>query len=124
MLASTEFFRLELISIKQCALRKRVWFGTLDRVERGVVDITLRITDRIRSPVLIRVLLKIVLKLRDALESKFLKTAEEIGYDIARKSTELAYTWGSHEAKDWRSELHFIRYLGIMHLNTPTLFRV
>jgi len=117
------FPRQKLISLKQRAQRKRIWFSTLNKAERGIIDITLQFVTKIRSPMLIRVLLKIAIKLRNALKSNFIRAAEEIGYGIAIKSTELAYAWGSHGAKNWRSELGFIRYLGIMHLNTPPLFR-
>lgn len=123
MLTSIELPRRELISLKQRALRKNVWFSTLNEVERGIIDLTVKLIERIKSPTLVRVIVKIIFKLNNALKSSFIKTAEEIGYGVALKSTELAYSWGSHEAKNWRSELGFIRYLGIMHLNTPTLFR-
>jgi len=123
LINSTELPRRELISIKQRALRKNVWFSTLSKAERGIIDLTVKLIERIKSPTLVHVIIKIIIKLNRALKSSFINAAEEIGYGIAVKSTELAYAWGSHEAKDWRSELHFIRYLGIMHLNTPTLFR-
>src|SRR5947208_11145222 len=38
-----------LIGIKTRGLRRRVWYRALDRMERGLVDLTIRWMDKVRS---------------------------------------------------------------------------
>jgi len=36
-----------LVKVKKIALRRRVWFRCLDRVERGIIDLTVQCVDSI-----------------------------------------------------------------------------
>ena len=57
-----------LTSVKRKALRKGVWYSTLDRVERGIISLTARLIDRVESEMLGVVLVKILVKLVKALK--------------------------------------------------------
>ncbi|MFX0069357.1 MAG: hypothetical protein ACFE7I_09820, partial [Candidatus Hodarchaeota archaeon] len=59
-----------VVKVRLRAIRKGVWFRVLSRVERGLVDLTLKVTDRIRSRTLAEAVGSVVKKLMDALESK------------------------------------------------------
>src|SRR2546428_91878 len=58
----------KLAGLKTRALRKRVWYGVLDRVERGLLDLTIRWVDNVRSGRLREMLLRILVKLARAME--------------------------------------------------------
>src|SRR3989442_7047574 len=58
-----------LIGIKTRGLRRRVWYGALDRMERGLVDLTIRWVDKVRSGRMTETLGRILAKLAQALET-------------------------------------------------------
>ena len=52
-----------IAGMKVRALRRRVWYRALDRIERGLLDLTIRWVDKVRSGLMARVLLRILVKL-------------------------------------------------------------
>ncbi|MEM1538323.1 MAG: hypothetical protein QXK12_06840 [Candidatus Nezhaarchaeales archaeon] len=75
--------RTGLIELKLLALRRRVWFKTLSRVKRLIVDLTL-VVERVRSPQPTKTLFSIADKTWKWLNSR--KTFKEIALE-----TELSY---------------------------------
>lgn len=70
-------FRLdELARVRLLAIRRRVFFRVLNRVERGLVYLVSKVTKSVRSRVLVDALRSIVEKLLDAMESKVGQTDE------------------------------------------------
>ncbi len=53
-----------IVGLKTRALRRRVWFSALDRLERGLVDLTIRWVDTVRTGRLAWVLVRILGKRR------------------------------------------------------------
>ena len=74
-----------LTVIKRKAVRRGVWFRTLTRSERGIVDLTVRIVKTIRSRLLMNVIERIVTKLQKAMESNVVRLMREVGQPLARK---------------------------------------
>jgi len=107
------------MSLKQRALRKRVWFKILDRAERAIVDLTIRTVKKIQSSTLKEILMTISEKLKESMESQVTKFTETIGRPLAHKIACLAASWGNSRALNWAFKSEFIRYLVIMHMNTP-----
>ena len=99
------------------ALRRRVWFGVLSKIDRGIVELTIRCVDRIRSTRLASVISHIVHKIMRALKSGFLDRAESVGRGLAEKLGDIAVSWGYAEASVWKRDLGFIRYLGKSAVN-------
>src|SRR5712692_3306316 len=58
-----------LIGLKTRGLRRRLWYTTLDRMERGLVDLTIRWVDKVRSRRMTETLMRILEKLAQALET-------------------------------------------------------
>lgn len=106
-----------LVKIKVRALRRKVWFKALSRVERGVIDLTIRCVERIRSHALMKTVLAIVDKLLRTLEENYLTKVERAGREIAEKICELARKWGNLHALRWKYDLDFVRFLGVNALN-------
>ena len=100
-----------IVGLRTRALRRRVWFNALDRIERGLVDVTIRWVDRVRSGRLATVLLRILAKLARAMEHGMVRVLER-GRSMALWLSELAVGWGNSLAFAWRDDLAFQRALG------------
>lgn len=113
-----------LAEMRRKAIRRRVWYKALDRVERGILSLASRVVERVESTVLETVLVKIVRKLRDALKSGFVRRMEEFGLRRAREIAGQAEEWGYRAARRWNSDLGFVRYLTMIDVNKPTGYGV
>jgi len=114
------FTRDFLAGVRRKALRRKVWYSALDRVERGILSLTSRIVDRVESRVLGVELVKIIAKLKEALKSPFVKRMETYGMDMAGKIAEQAVEWGDGEARGWAMNLGVFRYLTFLDFNKPS----
>src|SRR6266571_3501050 len=100
-----------LIGIKTRGLRRRVWYWALDRMERGLVDLTIRWVDKVRSGRMTETLMRILLKLAQALETGVGRVLGR-GRMLAAKASEFAVGWGNESAYHWRFEPAFCNALG------------
>ena len=91
----------KLAGMKLRALRRRVWFRVLDRVERGLLDLTIRWVDNVRSGRLTEMLLRILVKLARAMEQGMARVLV-VGRELALKASLLAVRWGNKQAYAWR----------------------
>jgi len=113
-----------LAEVKRKALRRGVWFSALDRVERGILTLTSRLVDEVRSTMLCVELVKILAKIRDALRSGFVRRMEEYGVGQAGRLAARAVEWGYTSARAWASSFGFVRYLTLIDVNRPTGFGI
>jgi hypothetical protein len=102
-----------LVEVKRAALRRGVWFRALDRVERGVLDLTIRCVDRIRSARLAKIVTAILIKLKLAMESVVDRMVRTVGFSQARKISGIAVSWGNRSASKWAEDPGFARYLAV-----------
>ncbi len=100
-----------MIGIKTRGLRRRVWYSTLSRMERGFVDLTIRWVDKVRSGLMAETLLRILVKLALALETGMGRVLAR-GRVLAARASELAVGWGNGSAFYWRFETAFANALG------------
>jgi hypothetical protein len=113
----TERFRFrldELERVRLLAIRRRVFFRVLNRVERGMVYLVSRVTKSVRSRVLADALRSIMEKLLDAMESRVEQQMRSVGVPLAEKISRIAQGWGNRTAREWMRDAGFIRYLTIM----------
>ena len=101
----------ELAEAKKIALRYGHWFRTLNRVERGIIDLTVRYVDNVKSAKLAKVLTAIMDKLHFAMESTLDKMVRTIGLPLARKISDLAVSWGNRIASKWAEDRTFAKFL-------------
>jgi hypothetical protein len=113
-----------LVEAKRAALRRGVWFRALDRTERGILNLTMRCVDRIRSAKLAKILTAIVDKLLEAMKSKVERMVRVVGRSLAQKVSSIALSWGNRSASHWAEDPGFARYLAITQMNTPRLFQL
>jgi hypothetical protein len=106
-----------LAYLKRKAVRKHVWYRILPKIERSIVDLTIRCVDRIRSSKLALIISRIVCKLLKMLKSKVLMQITQTGYNLADKISRIAVNWGYEKASAWKLDKNFARYLGVTNLN-------
>src|SRR2546425_11437038 len=90
-----------LVDLKTRGLRRRLWYSTLSRLERGLVDLTIRWVDKVRSGRMTETLMRILLKLAMAIETGMGWVLGR-GRVLAARASELAVGWGNGSAFYWR----------------------
>ena len=106
-----------LVEAKKLALRRGVWFRALDRVERGIIDLTVRYVVCIKSVKLAKLVSAIIGKLQSAMESMVERLVRTIGLPLVEKISGIAAGWGNVSAKGWASDLSFAAFLALTHTN-------
>ena len=109
--------KAQLVKLRLKAMRAGVWYRALPRIDRVLVDLTIRVADTIRSPYLARSILSVAGKLEGLLESKLQRAVREFGLPIAHKLSLFAQKWGNEAAAKWASDDGFARYWAAMKLN-------
>lgn len=120
------FTRDGLIRLKLLALRRRVWFKALSRVERSIVELTIQVVDKVRSIGLAQVLTTIAQKLEGWLGSKksFKEEALEAGRLIAERIVRAASKIGLRNTQAWVEDEHYVFYLGVSYLNSSRIYKL
>ena len=113
-----------LSEVRRNALRKRVWYRALDSVERGILSISAKIIDTVKSDVLNYQLVRIIAKLRDAFKSGFVRHFERFGLERVRVIQGQAYSFGYGGAKELSRDMGFIKYLVFLDYNQPIGWRI
>ena len=107
----------QLFKLKLKAVRAGVWFKALPRIDRVLVDLTIRVARSVRSVALAERLLSVARKLEGLLESRVSRAIREVGFSLASKLGSYAQSWGYKDAGSWGSDSGFARYLAVMKLN-------
>ena len=99
--------------LRRKALRRGLWFRTLNGVERAVVDLCLKVKRGmdVKSPRLLRVLTEIAKKIIMALRSPGRVDAWIRGFKAALTLSQIAVGWGYEKAREWTQDLNFITFL-------------
>jgi hypothetical protein len=118
-------FTKEFLSgVRWLALRRRVWYSALDSLERGILSISARIIDDVKSSVLNIQLVKIIAKLRDACKSGFVRHLERFGFERAHVVQAGAKRMGYVGAAGLVRDPGFIRYLMFLDYYQPIGWRI
>ncbi len=102
-----------LVEIKRIALRHGSWYRSLSRIERGIVDLTIRYVDDVKSSKLAKVLTAITNKLESAMENALDRLVRIVGLPLAQKISQIAVNWGNRLAALWATDLSFANFLAI-----------
>ncbi|MGD0804213.1 MAG: hypothetical protein ABSA11_09090 [Candidatus Bathyarchaeia archaeon] len=113
-----------LSGVRRQALRRRVWYSALDGLERGILSISARIIDDVKSSLLNVQLVRIIAKLRDACKSGFVRHLERYGVERVRVVQGEAFRLGYLGAGVLSKDLGFIRYLMFLDYNQPIGWRI
>lgn len=118
---SIESTALARLRIK--ALRRGLWFRILTRSERALIELSIRVVDRVRGLFLAKMLLSIMQKLLNAMEGIVARSMRTVGRSMAERLSCIAQSWGNESAVGWVEDRGFLQYLVVTHINTPTLFK-
>jgi hypothetical protein len=121
--ASSFLNKAQLIKLRLKAMRAGVWFRALPRIDRVLVDLTIRVASNVRSVTLAKCILVVTRKLEGFLESSLLRAFREVGFPLAQKLSVVAQKWGNNSAEKWASDLSFMNFLAVMHINEPKTFK-
>jgi hypothetical protein len=108
-----------LTEVRRKALRRGVWYGALDRVERGILSLAAQVVERVESVVLGVELVKIIGKLNDAMRSGFVRHMRSFGVRRAREIRDQAVGFGYSGARGWLWDQGFVRYLAVLDYCQP-----
>jgi hypothetical protein len=117
------FTKSSLLEARRSALRRRIWFSALDNTERGILSISSKIIDTVKSDILNSLLVKIILKLKNALEIGFIRYFENFGLKRMRIIQGQAYLFGYIHAGELSRDVGFVEYLAFLDYNQPTGWR-
>ena len=119
----TRFRKTKLANLKTRAMRSGAWFKALQRIDRVLFDLTLRVVDNIRSAKLAKSLFTIIKKLDEALITNFSIHLRKIGLLLAQKVSFTAQKLGNISAGDWLLDSSFPFFLAVMHMNDVNAVR-
>lgn len=109
--------RKQLVQMKIRAIRSGVWFKALPRIDRVLIELTIKVADNVRSISLAKSIFAVVGKLEGLLENSAIKSLRQVGYHLAEKLSLVAQKLGNSSAKKWANDSSFAFFLAIMHTN-------
>ena len=115
---SVSLTREALAKLKLKALRRGCWFRDLKQSERKLLDLTIRVVERVRSFLLARIVSQLVSKLCEAMESRIFRLMRTEGQRLAEKISKIGEAWGNRAAKAWAKDHAFIQYLTVNNLSS------
>lgn len=104
------------------ALRKRVWYRTLNSLERGIVNLTIDLVACVKSLRLAGAIADILDKLEKSLKSGYIRHVEDYGLGKMKQIIEKALQIGCVEAAGWNCE-SFARLLALNNYHNPVGWR-
>ncbi len=109
--------KAQLVKLRSKAIRAGLWFRTLSRLDRVLIDLTIKTTNNVHSAFLASRLLLVAGKLEGLLESRLMRATREFGLTMANKLSLLAQKWGNKAAREWAGDEKFARYWAMTKLN-------
>lgn len=113
-----------LVVARRIALRRRIWFKTLSRIERAQVDLTIQVVLKVQSKVLKNILTNILQKISRIVESQGSCLEKNVGRSMAKKLSLIATSWGYRSAENWPQDEGFVQFLTINHMHMSKTLRV
>jgi len=111
----------QLMVMKAKAMRSGAWFKVLKRIDRVLLDLTIKVIDNVRSAKLAKSVSDILGKLENAVQgasSRFY----EAGLPLAQKISNICQKIGNPSASSWAYDSSFIKFLGVLQVNADKTF--
>jgi hypothetical protein len=112
-----------LARLRLKALRRGLWFRKLNGDERALMNLVIRVVERVRSLLLAKLLSPVVKKLLEAMESEVVRMMRTVGRQLAQRLSRIAQAWGNKSAAQWAEDLGFIQYLAVTQKNLSPMFK-
>lgn len=111
---SSSLATIQLKKLRAKAIRAGVWFKGLPRIDRVLIELTIKVTENVRSSLLARSVFAVVGKLEELTQSKPLQTLRCVGEPLARQISLIAQKLGNNSAKSWANDISFALFLAVM----------
>lgn len=108
--------REALARLRLKALRRGCWFRDLKREERKLLELTIRVVEKVCSFLLAKLVSRIVDKLCEAMESVVHRLMRTEGRSLAEKISRIGEAWGNMSAASWARDRGFIQFLTVTNL--------
>jgi hypothetical protein len=108
--------RESLARLRLKARRNGTWFRDLKQNERSLLDLTIKVVEKVRSFMLAKVVSRLVSRLCDALESRICRLICTEGHEMAKRLSMIGEGWGYRAAKSWVADRGFMQYLVVNNL--------
>ncbi|MCW3994541.1 MAG: hypothetical protein NWE98_00120 [Candidatus Bathyarchaeota archaeon] len=122
--------RYFLLTLKQKSMRiNNAWFRILTLEKRRFIDAVIQTVDKIRSNLLLKILVGFTQKLLQAiggmrgLIGELAYTMQTFGHPLAQRISKIAKEWGNKTAASWANDIGFIRYLTVIDINNLPIFK-
>ena len=109
--------RESLARLRLKALRRGNWFRDLKREERRLLELTIRVVEKVHSFLLAKIVSRIVCKLCEAMESRIFRLMRTEGRNMAENLSKIAHAWGYRAANSWAKDRGFMQYLVVNNLS-------
>ena len=103
--------RENLAKLRLKAVRRGCWYRDLKQNERMLLDLTIRVVEKVRSFMLAKIVSRLVSRLCEAMESRIFRRIRTEGRILAENLSEIAQAWGYRAAKSWADDRGFMQYL-------------
>ncbi len=112
----------QLINLKTKAMRSGAWFRVLKRIDRVLLDLTIKVVDNVHSATLAKSILALTRKLENTVRSNFSNSLQEIGLPLAQKISLVGQKLENISASGWAFDSSFIRFLAVLQINAGGAF--
>lgn len=109
-------------AVRRMALRKRIWYKNLDYLERGIVNLSIKLVENIKSPLLARTIAEIIINIQKFFNDEFIVQVRNYGYNKMREVIHIAERLGCKEAFGWACE-GYARFLTLNNMYSPIGWR-
>ena len=120
-----------LSKLKQKSLRvNNSWYRVLNLEKRRFIDAVIQTIDKIRSALLLKVLINFTEKLLQAiggirgLIGNLAYDMQAFGQPLAQRISVVGMGWGNKKAAQWANDEGFIRFLTVTDMNNLPIFKV
>jgi len=113
---SVPLTRESLAKLRLKARRSGAWFRDLKQSERSLLDLTIRVVERVRSFLLAKVVSRLVDRLCEAMESRIYRLIRTEGREMAKRLSEIGEAWGCRAARGWGVDRGFMQFLVVTNL--------
>ena len=108
----------QLINLKTKAMRSGAWFKALQRIDRVLFDLTIKVVDNIRSEQLAKSIAILTKKLEEAIKRGFSCRLLKIGLPLSQETILTAQKLGNISASCWAFDSSFAIFLAVIHVNS------
>jgi len=108
--------REALAKLRLKAVRRGCWFRDLKHNERKLLDLTIRVVDKVRSFLLAKIVSRLVDILCEAMESRIFRLMRTEGRSLAEQLSQIGQVWGNKSARSWAKDQGFIQFLTVNNL--------